>query len=258
MQLSNLISILNKELAANDISDYCPNGMQVEGAQKIGKIVTGVTASMALIDAAIATNANALLVHHGYFWKGESQPIVGMKKARIAKLLKHDITLLAYHLPLDVHATLGNNAQLGKLLSLVNIQALPSVSPVGIIMTGELTQAHTSEEFSHLLELSLHRTPTCVGNVDAIKRVAWCTGGGQGYIDNIAQYNNSVPLENKIDAFISGEISEQTTHSAIEQDVVYFAAGHHATERYGVKALGEWLQVSYGLDVEFIDIDNPA
>lgn len=258
MQLSNLISILNKELAANEISDYCPNGMQVEGTQEIGKIVTGVTASMALVDAAIALNANALLVHHGYFWKGEAQPIVGMKKARIAKLLKHDITLLAYHLPLDVHATLGNNAQLGKLLSLFNIHALPNISPVGIIMTGELSTTHTAEEFGHLLATSLNREPTYVGNVDQIKRVAWCTGGGQGYIDQIAQYNNFVSPENKIDAFISGEISEQTTHSAVEQNVAYFAAGHHATERYGVKALGEWLQVCHGIEVEFIDIDNPA
>lgn len=258
MKLSNLITILNNELAATEIQDYCPNGLQVEGSSNVSKIVTGVTATLALIDSAIEAKADAILVHHGYFWKGESQPIVGMKKNRIAKLLKHNISLLAYHLPLDVHASLGNNAQLGKLLSLCNIHALPSVNPVGIVMIGEVASACNVSEFSNAIASVLNRQPLFVGNIDKIKRVAWCTGGGQGYIDQIAQYNNIVSSENKIDAFISGEISEQTTHSAIEQNLGYFSAGHHATERYGIKALGEWLSAHHDLDVEFVDIDNPA
>ncbi len=258
MKLSNLITILNKELASREIQDYCPNGLQVEGASDVSKIITGVTATMALIESAIEAKADAILVHHGYFWKGESQPIVGMKKNRIAMLLKHNISLLAYHLPLDVHACHGNNAQLGKLLSLYNIHALPSIQPVGIVMTGEVGKVCDVSEFGDTIEQALNRKPLFVGNVDKIKRVAWCTGGGQGYIDQIAQYNNFVSDDNKIDAFISGEISEQTTHSAVEQHLGYFAAGHHATERYGIKALGEWLRDNHDIQVDFVDIDNPA
>lgn len=179
-----------------------------------------------------------------------------MKKQRIAKLLKHNINLLAYHLPIDVHNELGNNAQLGHLLGCNNIQALPSLSPSGIVMFGELPQALSHSGLSELLKKVLApNTVVSVGSSECIQNIAWCTGGGQNYIDAVAKAKQD---NIHIDAFISGEISEQTTHSAIEQGLDFFAAGHHATERYGIKALGEWLQAEHQLDVSFIDIPNRA
>jgi dinuclear metal center YbgI/SA1388 family protein len=260
--LKDLIIHLNTELNANVIKDYCPNGLQVEGSAQVNKLITGVTASEALIDEAISCGANAVLVHHGYFWKGEAPQITGMKKRRLQKLLKHDISLLAYHLPIDVHPSLGNNAKLGKRLGLQDITSLDSVTPKGIIMQGTLPAAISNEAVKHLLADKLGRSAVSVGTKTSIKRIAWCTGGGQGYIDEIARYNDEQSLSGAahqvIDAFLSGEISEQTTHSAIEQNIDFFAAGHHATERYGVKAVGEWLGENFDLSVEFIDIDNPA
>lgn len=255
MLLNDLINILDTELGSANISDYCPNGLQVEGRQEVNKIVTGVTANLALIKKAIALDADAILVHHGYFWKGENQAIVGMKKNRIAHLLANDISLLAYHLPLDIHPHFGNNAQLGSVLKVKNIEALETSKPYGIIMAGDLENPMTHNELSLLLESKLQRASLSIGNKQDISTIAWCTGGGQNYIDDVAgkKLNGKV-----IDAFISGEISEQTTHSAIEQNIDYFAAGHHATERYGVKALGEWIQQNYSIDIEFVDIDNPA
>ncbi len=255
MLLNDLIHKLNKELASNEISDYCPNGLQVEGRSQVTKIITGVTASLALIEQAIECQADAILVHHGYFWKGESAIISGMKKQRIQRLLAHDISLIAYHLPIDVHPTLGNNAQLGKLLSLTEIKALATISPLGIVMTGKLPSRITHAELSGKLEHVFRRTITSVGSKPDILRIAWCTGGGQSFIDQVATQTQDGET---IDAFISGEISEQTTHSAREQNIDFFAAGHHATERYGVKAVGQWLADNYALDVEFVDIDNPA
>lgn len=244
---------LNTELQVQSISDYCPNGLQVEGRAHVNKIITGVTASEALIDSAIANKADAILVHHGYFWKGEAASIVGMKRNRLKKLLQHDISLLAYHLPIDVHHTLGNNAQLGKLLGLSNIKSVAAIAPEGIVMQGDFSQAVSHYAIRQLLLDKLKREPTSIGGKLAIKRIAWCTGGGQNYIDQVAQQ-----YDLQIDAFLSGEISEQTTHSAIEQHIDFFAAGHHATERYGVKAVGEWLAEKFDVDVGFIDIDNPA
>lgn len=254
MHREELSSLLNSLLSPNLIKDYCPNGLQIEGKEKILRLVTGVTASQALIDKAIELGADAILVHHGFFWKNEDYRIVGIKKRRIGALLQHDINLFAYHLPLDVHAVHGNNAQLGKVLGLSDIQPLAHIQPNGIVMTGELTKAMTHNEFSEHLTNSLHRQCMPVARKQAIKKVAWCTGGGQSYIDEIANFAGDLG----IDAFISGEISEQTTHSARELDIDYFAAGHHATERYGVKALGEFLAQNHALDVSFVDIDNPA
>ena len=255
MLLKALINILDNELNSHDIKDYSPNGLQVEGKPEVKKIVSGVTASLALIEQAIAVNADAILVHHGYFWKGESPVIVGMKKRRLQKLLKHNISLISYHLPIDVHPTRGNNAQLGALLNIENIRPIASIKPTGIVMTGNLAKSLSHKQLSDTLSSILNRQVISVGSKSQIDTVAWCTGGGQNFIDQVVSQSE---CEQDIDAFISGEISEQTTHSALEQNVDFFAAGHHATERYGVKAIGEWLKEAHSLDVQFVDIDNPA
>lgn len=247
----SLVAYLNDILRADEINDYCPNGLQVEGKTEIRKIVTGVTASQALIDAAIEQGADAILVHHGYFWKGESQPVTGMKKRRIKALLDHDINLIAYHLPIDVHPEFGNNAQLGKLLGFDDITPLDGLKPKGIVMTAQSSTTLTQAGLKVHIEQVLGRTVLAEGPADKpIHSLAWCTGGGQGYIEQAAQAG--------IDAFISGEVSEQTIHTAREMGVHFFAAGHHATERYGAKAVGEHLQSEFDLDVVFIDIPNPA
>ncbi|WP_116632433.1 Nif3-like dinuclear metal center hexameric protein [Pasteurella langaaensis] len=251
-----LEQILNQKLNSQAISDYAPNGLQVEGKAEIQKIITGVTATQALIDAAVAKQADAILVHHGYFWKSENPCIRGMKGKRIKTLLVNDINLYGYHLPVDVHSELGNNAQLAHLLGIANLQPLED-SPHSIPMFGELSEAISVNHFATRIEQVLQRKPTVCDASEfsqnaphLIRKVGICTGGGQGYIDLAAQMG--------CDAFISGEISEQTTHSAREQGIHYFACGHHATERYGIKALGEWLAQQYGFNVEFVDIDNPA
>jgi dinuclear metal center YbgI/SA1388 family protein len=252
-EISNiqLLSTLNALLQADKVSDYCPNGLQVEGRSQIKRIVTGVTASQALIDAAIDGQADAILVHHGYFWKGEDPCLTGMKKKRLASLLKHDINLFAYHLPLDIHPELGNNAQLAKLLSLQIDGGLDADNPRSIAMRGHLNEPCSADELAQLIGLRLGREPLLERcSKPLINSVAWCTGGGQGYIEQAARQG--------IDAFISGEVSEQTIHVAREMNIHFFAAGHHATERYGVKALGEYLASTFSLEVEFVDIDNQA
>ena len=243
--------LLNEKVSTDRINDYAPNGLQVEGKTEIKKIITGVTASQALIDYAVAQQADAVLVHHGYFWKSENPCIRGMKGKRIKTLLVNDINLYGYHLPLDVHPELGNNAKLAQLLGIGDLQPLEN-SSTSIPVWGMLKDPVTAEEFAHRIEQVLHRKPLiCTENgPHLIRKVGICTGGGQGYIDLAAAQG--------CDAFITGEVSEQTIHSAREQGIHFFAAGHHATERYGIKALGEWLAAEYGLDVEFKDIDNPA
>ncbi len=251
MHISDLLKWLEQTLQSEQFQDYCPNGLQIEGREQIKTIVTGVTACQALIDNAIELNADAILVHHGFFWKSESPVIRGMKRKRIKQLIENDINLLAYHLPLDTHPTLGNNAQLANRLGLVNVTAMDGQKPNGIVMCGRFVQAIGLDELGKQLNAQLSRMPTLVsGGNHKIETVAWCTGGGQGYIDAAAAQG--------VDAFISGEISEQTVHSAREQGIHYISAGHHATERYGVKALGEKLHEVFGLNVQFIDIDNPA
>ncbi|MFD0965697.1 Nif3-like dinuclear metal center hexameric protein [Seminibacterium arietis] len=243
--------ILNSKLEISKIADYAPNGLQVEGKPEIHKIITGVTASQALIDYAVTQQADAILVHHGYFWKSENPCIRGMKGKRIKTLLSHDINMYGYHLPLDIHAELGNNAQLAALLGIENLQPMEQ-STVSIPVWGRLKTAMTALEFSNRIEQVLQRKPlVCSENAPhLIRTIGICTGGGQGYIDLAASQG--------LDAFITGEVSEQTIHSAREQGIHFFAAGHHATERYGIKALGEWLSNEYKLDVEFKDINNPA
>jgi len=241
---------LNEFLSAQAVKDYCPNGLQIEGAAEVQTLVTGVTASQALIDAAIEKQADAILVHHGYFWRGEPENIVGYKKRRIAALLANDISLFAFHLPLDLHPELGNNAQLGKQLGFTNWQDMAQENPNVIGLRGELEEPKSGEEFAELLQQRLGFAPVHVPADRAIKTVAWCTGGAQNYIDAAALQ--------KVDAYITGEISEPTVHSAQEQGIHFYAAGHHATERYGVKALGEHLAQHFGINHQFIDIPIPA
>lgn len=242
-----LENIVNQQLNSGAFSDYAPNGLQVEGRTEVKTLLTGVTASQALVDEAVARNADAILVHHGYFWKSEPAVIKGMKRNRLRALLANDINLYGWHLPLDAHPTLGNNAQLAKLL---DIEVKGEVQP--LVFWGELSTPLSGEALAQRIEEKLGRMPLhCGDNAPAqIRRVAWCSGGGQGFIDSAAAFG--------VDAYITGEVSEQTIHSAREQGLHFFAAGHHATERGGIKALGEWLASEHGLDVTFIDIPNPA
>ncbi|MDX1677278.1 Nif3-like dinuclear metal center hexameric protein [Arsukibacterium sp.] len=252
LQRQQLVSLLSELLQTERVRDYCPNGLQVEGKQDIRRIVTGVTASQALVDAAIAWDADAILVHHGYFWKNEAAAITGMKKKRLQALLVNDINLFAYHLPLDIHPQLGNNAQLGKRLNVQSMTPLPTVEPVGVVLQGEYPEPKSLTEVALLLQQQLGRDVLVhdAGSNKPIRKLAWCTGGGQGYIEQAAAAG--------ADLFISGEVSEQTIHVSRELDIHFIAAGHHATERYGVKALGDYLAANHQLDVKFIDIDNPA
>jgi dinuclear metal center YbgI/SA1388 family protein len=239
---------LNTLLNASKFKDYAPNGLQVEGRQAIRKIVTGVTACQALLDAAVEQGADAVLVHHGYFWRGDSPVVRGMHQRRLSTLLKNEINLFAYHLPLDAHPELGNNAQLAKRLGLT-IESVLNEQGVGNI--GRLPTAMSLEAFGASIEQTLKRKPLLIaGGSHDIQTVAWCTGGAQGYIQEALAFG--------VDAYLSGEISEHTTHSARENNLHYIAAGHHATERYGVQALGEYLSAQLGVECIFVEIDNPA
>jgi len=247
IERQHLVAYLNELLEIGKFKDYCPNGLQVEGKTEIYKLVTGVTASLALVEAALAANADAILVHHGYFWKGEAPTVQGMKKQRLAKLLAADVSLLAYHLPLDAHPEYGNNAQLGRLWGIKNSASLDNET---LVLHGEFDQEYTGEFVTQLLTNTLQRVPLHISASRPIKRLAWCSGGAQGYIE--------AAVASGVDAYISGEISEQTTHIARESGIHYFAAGHHATERYGARALGEHVATQLGIECEFVDIDNPA
>ncbi len=251
ISLRELESELNKTLQPNLFQDYCPNGLQVEGRSEVSKLVSGVTASLALLKAAIELKADAVLVHHGYFWKGENQTVVGMKKDRIKLLLDNDISLFAYHLPLDMHASLGNNAQLGKLMGVETKTAIGRPGEPELVLIGELPQPKASNEFSRMLAEKLNREPVWVdAGPDLIKTIAWCTGAAQNYFE--------LAITTGADAFITGEISEPSAHLARESGVHFFSAGHHATERYGVQAVGEHLATQLGVQHQFVDIDNPA
>lgn len=251
VKLTELVAALEELLQPQQFKDYCPNGLQVEGKSSVKKIVTGVTASQLLVDRALELQADAILVHHGYFWKGESAVITGMKRNRLKALLANDISLLAYHLPLDVHPTLGNNAQLAKRLELKTLGGLEPDNWLSVGLVGELDQALNPEDFGRRIETVLERTPMHIpGQSDRIKSVAWCTGAAQSYLD--------LAVEAGVDAFITGEISEPTVHTARETGIHFYAAGHHATERYGVKALGEELGRRFDVEVVFSDIDNPV
>ncbi len=246
----DIMATLNAWLLPERFSDYCPNGLQVEGRAQVERVISGVTASQQFLDEAIADGADMVLVHHGYFWKGEDQRIQGMKKRRIETLLRHGVSLVAFHLPLDAHPELGNNACLGRDLAVD--QARPVTDdPLELLWQGEFRSPLTVEQFSGRLEQTLGQAPLVVGDgPESIRRIAWCSGGAQGMIDRAAALG--------VDAFMSGEISEPTVHSAREQGLYYFAAGHHATERGAVQATGERLAGELGISHRFIDDASPA
>lgn len=245
--------LLNQTLSPNRFKDYAPNGLQVEGKKEINRVVTGVTACQALIDAAIEHKADAIFVHHGYFWKNETPQIVGMKYRRISALIKHDINLYGYHLPLDAHPVLGNNAGLADAIGLLNRTGLQSGVAIeeSIGVVGELKEPVSVSVFRAMVEKAVEREVLfeCVGD-RKIHRVALCTGGAQGYIEQA--------IDAGADVYITGEVSEQTIHIAREMGIHFIAAGHHATERFGVKSMAVFLSEECGLDAVFIDIDNPA
>ena len=242
---------LDEELNSAAFNDYCPNGLQVEGTASIRRLVSGVTASQALIDRAIELEADAVLVHHGYFWRGEAPCLVGMKGQRISSLIRANINLFAYHLPLDNHPTLGNNAGLGRMLELSSWKSLRENDVSYPVFTGTYTDVHPLSNVIKGLSEALGRSVTSIGEGEApIRSVAWCTGGGQGYIDDAADAG--------VDLFITGEISEQTVHVARERNIAFIAAGHHATERCGARALGDWVANKFDIEHEFVDIYSPA
>ncbi|MEJ2059673.1 MAG: Nif3-like dinuclear metal center hexameric protein [Gammaproteobacteria bacterium] len=246
--LQDIVDYCDALLEPWRFQDYCPNGLQVEGRERVARIVCGVTASQALLDAALAEGADAVLVHHGYFWRGEDPTLRGIKRARLATLLNNDISLIAYHLPLDAHPEVGNNAQLARRLGL---EVLGTLNAEGVGSHGRLPGAVTPEGFASTLAGALDRTPLHIeGGPASIRTVGWCTGAAQGYIEQAVALG--------LDAFVSGEISEQTVHVAREAGIHYFAAGHHATERYGVQALSGRLAGEFGVDWEFVEIPNPV
>ncbi len=239
----------NELLSTAAFDDYCPNGLQVEGSRPVRRLVTGVTASLALIEAAIVVEADALLVHHGWFWKGESPCLTGLKGRRARALITAGASLLAYHLPLDAHPELGNNRQLAARLGIEAPEPTPAGH--GLVWRGRLPEPLEGEILAVRVGAALGRVPLRISGRGApLATIAWCTGAAQGFIAEAATLG--------VDAYLSGEISEQTTHLARELGLDYFAAGHHATERLGIQALGEHLAARFHLEHRFLDIDNPA
>lgn len=247
--LTTLVEEADRYLGSAKIPDYCPNGLQVEGRPQVMRIVSGVTASQALLDAAVEAQADLVLVHHGYFWKGENPCITGMKQRRLKTLLKHDISLLAYHLPLDAHPELGNNAQLGRVLDLALAPARFGEQDLGFMGHGAFADAQTLAQH---VERRLGRSVTLVDPAGGrpLRRIAWCTGGAQSYFE--------AAIAAGADAFLTGEISEPQAHLARECGVAFLACGHHATERYGAPATAAHVADALGIAHRFIDIENPA
>lgn len=248
---AQLLDAFDTLLEPGRFSDYGPNGLQVEGRVQIGKIVSGVTASLALIDAAIAAHADAIFVHHGLFWRGQRSTVTGWMKQRLARLLRHDINLLAYHLPLDAHPTLGNNAELARVLGFKTEQRLGDQDLIFMGRPAARQAFADAAALAQHIEAALGRTVLAVGDCERpLQRIAWCSGGAQGYFE--------AAIAAGADVFITGEISEPQAHLARECGVVFLACGHHATERYGAPAAAAHVAAQLGLEHEFIDIDNPA
>ena len=248
MEREALMEYLDGLLGPAKFRDYCPNGLQVEGRREIRRIVAGVTASQALLAAAVEQDADAVLVHHGYFWKGEDGRVTGIRRQRLKTLLDHELNLIAYHLPLDAHPELGNNAQLARAFGWI---AEGCFGEQDIAWRGRLPVAQTVGEVVRGVAAALGREPLLIGDPDApVRRVAWCSGGAQGYFE--------AAIAEGVDLYLSGEISEQTVHLARETGVAYVAAGHHATERFGVRALAERIAADCGLACHFVDIPNPV
>ena len=249
--LDKLLATLDELLQPERFDDYCPNGLQVEGRAEVARLATGVTASQRLLDAAIAWGADAILVHHGYFWRGEAQPVVGMKKRRLAALLRNDVSLLAYHLPLDAHPELGNNACLGRLLGLGEGVPMQPDAPGGVGNLALLDPPRVTGELVQKVREVTGREPLHIGDTGQIvSRVGWCTGAAQSYLEAAAAAGAQL--------FITGEVSESTVHFAREEGIQFVAAGHHATERYGVQAVGEHLAHQLGLEHQYFEVENPV
>ncbi len=246
-----LVQYLDQLLDARKVSDYCPNGLQVSGKENIKTLVTGVTACRALLEAAVHHQADAVLVHHGYFWKNEPLPLTDMKYARLQVLFSNQISLLAYHLPLDLHLQYGNNIQLAQVLN-IETQGQWLVEGLPLIFHGSFTGGIQPKDLSEYIEKRLNRKPLFIsgGRNMPIQKVAWCTGAAQQFIELAARQG--------ADAYLTGEVSEATTHVARELGIDFFACGHHATERYGVQALGEHLAAQFGIQHQFVDIENPV
>lgn len=244
----SLEAYLASMLDINRFRDYCPNGLQVEGRLEVGRLVTGVTASRALIEAAIELEADAMLVHHGYFWRNEDPRIIGVKFQRIKLLLDNRINLFAYHLPLDAHPEVGNNAQLATIL---HLKADGRFGENDLGWIGTAHEAGTLGQLAARIETELGRAPLVIGDLNqSVGKVAWCTGAAQSFLAEAAAAG--------ADTYLSGEISESTVHLARESGVAYISCGHHASERYGVKALGNHLASQFGIAHHFIDIANPV
>lgn len=244
-----LCAWLDATLNTASFADYCPNGLQVEGKPTVSHIIAGVTASQVLINVASERGADAILVHHGWFWKGEDPRVLGTRKKRLASLLANDLNLIAYHLPLDAHPQLGNNAQLARVLGLTS--KADTAGARGLVWLGSMPGATTLGEVAAQVERALGRIPQVIGDSGMpAQRLAWCTGAAQSMLGEAIDAGAQV--------FITGEISEQTVHLARETGTGFISAGHHATERYGVQALGAAIEKEFGIKVEFVDIDNPV
>lgn len=248
MKLADLDATLAALLDPARMADYCPNGLQVEGRADVQRLVTGVTASLEFLRAAHAAGADAVLVHHGWFWKGEDPRVTGLRRARIAFCLEHGLSLFAYHLPLDLHAEFGNNAQLARRLGFVEEGR---AGERDLVCHGRVAAPGLLASLAEGIGRALERPPLVIGeSTRHIARIAWCTGGAQGY------FEDAIALG--VDAYLTGEISEQHVHVARESGVAFIAAGHHATERYGVQAVGAHLAAAHGLEHRFLDCPNPV
>ncbi|MBC8519371.1 MAG: Nif3-like dinuclear metal center hexameric protein [Gammaproteobacteria bacterium] len=249
MERDQLVTTLDNLLEVEQFQDYCPNGLQVEGRGELGSVVTAVTASLYVIERAVERNADMLLVHHGLFWSGDDQRIVGPSRKRLKLLLENEINLVAYHLPLDAHPELGNNAQWAAQLGCTTEGVLEAAE---LVQYGELSSAVSVEELEEKIKEGLRgRNPLVIqGHQHPIKRIGWCSGGAEKYIVQAAEAG--------LDAYLTGEISERSYHEAMEREICFFSCGHHATERGGVQALGRWISQQFGIEHHFIDEDNPV
>lgn len=246
MRKQDLIESLNTLLHPELFRDYAPNGLQVEGKDEIKRIVTAVSATQNVIDRAVQLQADALLVHHGWFWRGENPAIVATKYKRLKTLMSAEINLIAYHLPLDAHETLGNNAQMAALL---NAQDIVLGGEGNFIWSGKIAPVSV-QELAQCLEKALNRKPLVLGDASIkVERLAWCSGSAENFFE--------AAIAMGAQAYISGEATERTTHLARESEVPFLVCGHHATERLGIRALGDWIEEKHGLECIFVDDDNP-
>ena len=250
-QTATITRFLNQYLNSDAIHDYCPNGLQVEGKPTVERVVCGVTACQQLLDLAVEKKADMVIVHHGYFWKGDAPVVTGLLKSRLATLLRHEINLLTYHLPLDVHAEIGNNVLFGEALGVTESARYQASGVENLLSVGSLPASYSIQQLSQHVHRSLGREPlTIAAGNRPVKTVAWCTGAAQDLITDAVAHG--------VDAFISGEISERTVHAATEHGIHYLSAGHHATERYGIKALSALVADKFSVSAEFIDVPNPV